>query len=69
MTVVNEMLCSAGSIVVNYVLEMMKDNHVAVESIVRDTILDNNGRFAGFHVDANSVKASGTLAFSLSYFL
>ncbi|KAI0235375.1 hypothetical protein LSAT2_014106 [Lamellibrachia satsuma] len=49
---------SAGSIVVNYVLEMMKDNHVAVESIVRDTILDNNGRFAGFHVDAHSVKAS-----------
>ena len=58
--------CSAGSVVVNYALEMMKTNTAAVESVVRDTILENNGRFAGYNVDENSVKASGTPTLYLS---
>ncbi|KAK2165458.1 hypothetical protein NP493_1364g00006, partial [Ridgeia piscesae] len=48
---------SAGSVVVKYVLEMMKDTKVESETVVSDEIRHNGGNFAGFKVDPDSVKA------------
>ena len=51
---------SAGSVVVNYLLEMLKATPTETTSAVRETISTNNGVFAGYKVDASTVKASGT---------
>ena len=59
-------VASAGSVVVKYVLEMMKDTKVESETVVSDEIRHNGGNFAGFKVDPDSVKAQGT---HISHFL
>ena len=38
---------------------MMEINTAAAASVVRESIVNKNGTFAGYNVDVNSVKASG----------
>ncbi|KAK2181409.1 hypothetical protein NP493_400g02051 [Ridgeia piscesae] len=49
---------SAGSVVVNYLLDMLNATTTETTSVVRDTISVNNGVFAGYKVDASTVKTS-----------
>ncbi|KAK2173005.1 hypothetical protein NP493_911g00015 [Ridgeia piscesae] len=51
---------SEGSVVVKYVLEVMKDNKMEAEAVVSDGIQHDGGKFGGFKVDPDSVKAEGT---------
>ncbi|KAI0233189.1 hypothetical protein LSAT2_016581, partial [Lamellibrachia satsuma] len=49
---------SKGSVVVKYMLEMMKAAATSTVTNVRNAIAKKSGTFAGFSVDVNSVKAS-----------
>jgi len=46
--------------VVSYVVDMKKDAAVVTETTVRSAIVKNGGNFAGYSVDVQSIKASGT---------
>ena len=52
-------LFSKGSVVVNYLLEMMKDAADSTEMNVRNAISKTGGVFAGYSVDVDFVKSSG----------
>ena len=52
-------LFSKGSVVVNYLLEMMKDAADSTEMNVRNAISKKGGVFAEYSVDVDFVKSSG----------
>ncbi|KAK2174248.1 hypothetical protein NP493_816g02002 [Ridgeia piscesae] len=49
---------SQGSVVVKYLLEMKKAAAASTVSTVRNAIVENSGKFAGYSVDVNSIQAS-----------
>jgi len=44
--------------VVKYLLEMKKAAAASTVSTVRNAIVENSGKFAGYSVDVNSIQAS-----------
>ena len=54
---------SKGSVVVNYLLEMLNDDSAGILSTVQNAIIENNGTFAGYEVDVDTIDASGTTFF------
>ena len=58
---------SAGSVVVNYVLSVPKENSATQLAAVVDGIKKLNGSFAGFDMDPDSVGASGMYASRLVF--
>ena len=53
---------SAGSVVVNYVLSIPKENSATQLAAIVDGIKNLNGSFAGYDMDPDSVGASGMYA-------